>query len=157
MLGPLLYKLLNRTLKNCDSDCRLVKMMKLKMKEDLHGCYTDSVLDWLHNWIHVSSLLLSDSEKLRIEDHIIAEAAECCISQTELLPLVGQHFMERGSCSISLRMWFSHKPAAKIPQMFLTMTKRLGGKLHCTALMFTILKVMNRTILILYNGGQVQR
>ena len=25
MLGPLLYKLLNRTLKNCDSDCRLVK------------------------------------------------------------------------------------------------------------------------------------
>ena len=25
MLGPLLYKLLNRTLKNCDIDCRLEK------------------------------------------------------------------------------------------------------------------------------------
>ena len=30
MLWPLLYKLLNKILVNCDSDCRLVNMMKLK-------------------------------------------------------------------------------------------------------------------------------
>ena len=90
MLGPLLYKLLNRTLKNCDSDCRLVKMMKLKMKENLHCRYTDSVLDLLNKAAyldpHFKSLtFLTDSEKLGIKDHIIAEAADCCIPQTEII------------------------------------------------------------------------
>jgi len=42
MLRP---KLLYKVLKNCDSDCRLVKIMKLKMKENLYDRYTDSVLD----------------------------------------------------------------------------------------------------------------
>ena len=88
MLGPLLYKLLNRTLKNCDIDCRLVKMMKLKMKENLHGHYTDTVLDLLNKAAYLdprfkSLTFLTDSKKLRVEDHIIAEAADCCIPQME--------------------------------------------------------------------------
>ena len=88
MLRPLLYKLLNRTLKNCDSDCRLVKMMKLKMKENLHDRYTDSVLDLLNKAAYLdprfkSLTFVTDSEKQLIEDHIIAEAANCCVPQTE--------------------------------------------------------------------------
>ena len=88
MLEPLLYKLLNRTLKNCDIDCRLVKMMKLKMKENLHGRYTDTVLDLLNKAAYLdprfkSLTFLTDSEKIRIEDHIIAEATDCCIPRME--------------------------------------------------------------------------
>ena len=74
MLGPLLYKLLNRTLKNCDIDCRLVKMMKLKMKKNLHGCCTDSVLNLSNKAAYLdprfkSLTFLTDSEKLRIESY----------------------------------------------------------------------------------------
>lgn len=88
MLRPLLYKLLNVTLKNCDNDCRLVKMMKLKMKENLHDRYTDSVLDLLNKAAYLdprfkSLTFVTDSEKQHIEDHIIAEAANCCVPQTE--------------------------------------------------------------------------
>ena len=65
-------------------------MMKLKMKENLHGRYTDSVLDLLNKAAyldpHFKSLtFLTDSEKLGIKDHIIAEAADCCIPQTETI------------------------------------------------------------------------
>jgi len=42
MAKPLL---LNSILKNTDSDCRLIKMMKLKMKENLYDHYTGPVLD----------------------------------------------------------------------------------------------------------------
>ena len=89
LLVLLLYKLLSRTMKNCDSDCRLVKMIKLKMKENLHGRYTDSVLDknaYLDPQFK-SLTFVTDSEKLHIEDHIIAEAANCCIPQTEAVTL----------------------------------------------------------------------
>ena len=70
MLGPLLYKLLNRLLRNCDNDCRLVKMIKLKMKENLHSrYYTDSVLDLLNKAAYLdpffkSLTFVTDSEKL---------------------------------------------------------------------------------------------
>jgi len=88
MLRPLLYKLFNKILKNYDSDCRLVKMMKLKMKENLHGRYSDSVLDLLNKAAyldpHFKSLTFeTESEKQRIEDHIIAGTAACCVAQTE--------------------------------------------------------------------------
>ena len=41
IVRPLLYKLLNNILKNSDSDSRLTKMMKLRMKENLHDHYTE--------------------------------------------------------------------------------------------------------------------
>ena len=109
MLRPLLYKLLNRTLKNCDTDCRLVKMMKLKMKENLHDRYTDSVLDLLNKAAYLdprfkSLTFVTNSEKQRIEDHIIAEAANCYVPQTETTTSSRSTFSgERKFCT-SLRM-----------------------------------------------------
>ena len=54
------------------------------MKENLHGRYTDSALDLLNKAAYLdpcfkSLTFVTESEKLRIEDHIIAEAAKCCI------------------------------------------------------------------------------
>ena len=50
MIRPLLHKLLNNILKNSDSDCfcRLTKMMKLRMKENLHDHYTGPILELLN-------------------------------------------------------------------------------------------------------------
>ena len=131
------------------------------MKENLHGRYTDTVLDLLNKAAYLdprfkSLTFLTDSEKLRIEDHIIAEATDCCIPQMENITSSRSTFHGERKLLHTLEDVFSHEPAAKIPQMFLTMTRRLGGKLHCMAQMFTILKVTNGIILILYNGGQVQ-
>ena len=48
MIRPLLHKLLNNILKNTDSDCRLTKMMNLRMKENLHDHYTGPILELLN-------------------------------------------------------------------------------------------------------------
>jgi len=97
MLWPLLYKLLNKVLKNCDSDCRLVKMMKLKMKEILHDHYTDSVLDLLSKAAFLdpcfkSLTFVTDSEREHIEDHITSEAANCWVVETDTTMSSGSAF-----------------------------------------------------------------
>ena len=48
MVRPLLHKLLNSILKNSDNDCRLIKTMKVKMKENLHDYYTGPVLHFVN-------------------------------------------------------------------------------------------------------------
>ena len=63
-------------------------MMKLKMKENLHDRYADSVLDLLNKAAFSdprfkSLTFVTDSEKECIEDQIIVEAANCCLLQTE--------------------------------------------------------------------------
>ena len=86
MVRPLLHKLLNKILKNSDSDSRLTKMMKLKMKENLHDRYTGPVLDLLNKAAFLdrrfkSFTFVSDSEKS--VDQITVEASTCCISANE--------------------------------------------------------------------------
>ena len=88
MVRPLLHKLLNNILKNSDSDSRLTKMMKLKMKENLHDRYTGPVLDLLNKAAFLdprfkSLTFVSDSEKDRTVDQITVEASTCCISANE--------------------------------------------------------------------------
>ena len=48
MIRPLLHKLLNGIFKNSEGDSGLIKMMKLKMKENLYNRYTGSILDLLN-------------------------------------------------------------------------------------------------------------
>ena len=68
MVRSLLYKLFNNILKNSDSDCRLTKMMKLRMKENLHNRYTGAVLDLLNKAVFLdpqfkSLTFVADSER----------------------------------------------------------------------------------------------
>ena len=88
MVRPLLHKLLNNILKNSDSDSRLTKMMKLRMKENLHDRYTGPVLDLLNKAAFLdprfkSLTFVPDSEKDRTVDQITVEASTCCISANE--------------------------------------------------------------------------
>ena len=58
------------------------------MKENLHDCYTDSVLDLLSKAAFLdprfkSLAFVTDSEREHIEDQITAEAANCCVVETE--------------------------------------------------------------------------
>ena len=47
-MRDIVSQLLNSILRNSDSDCKLIKMMKLKMKENLHGRYDGPILDLLN-------------------------------------------------------------------------------------------------------------
>ena len=101
LLRPLLYKLLNKVLLNCDS---VVKMMKLKMKEHLHDRYADSVLDLLIITAFLdprfkSLTFVTDSCVLKTR--LLWRLLIVVYYRLKLLHLVGQRSVERGSCYIS--------------------------------------------------------
>ena len=88
MIRPLLHKLLNNILNNTDSDCRLTKMMNLRMKENLHDYYTGPILELLNKVafldLRFKSLnFVADSERERTIHQIIVEASTCCVSTNE--------------------------------------------------------------------------
>ena len=79
VIRPLLHKLLNNILKNSDSDCRFTKMMKLRMKENLHDRYTGPTLELLNKVAFFdprfkSLNFVADSERERTIDQITVEA-----------------------------------------------------------------------------------
>ena len=81
MIRPLLHKLLNGVFKNSEGDSGLIKMMKLKMKENLYNRYTGSILDLLNKAAPL--LFIPDSENEGTIDQIAIEIATCCISASE--------------------------------------------------------------------------
>ena len=88
MLRPLLHKLLNSIIRNSDSDCRLIKTMKLKMKEYLHGHYDDPILDMLNKAAFLDPkfkflTFVADSEKAHIIDQVTMDATTCYVSASE--------------------------------------------------------------------------
>ena len=104
MLRPLLHKLLNSILRNSDSDCRLIKMMKLKMKENLHGRYDGPILDLLNKAAFLdprfkSLTFIADSEKAHTIDQVITEVTTCYVSASEPESSTRSIFMERGNYS----------------------------------------------------------
>jgi len=139
-------------------------MIKLKMKENPHGCYRDSVLDLLNKAAYLdprfkSLTFVTESEKQHIEDHIIAEAAACCITQNEpttsskstyhgerkLLYILEDVVQPQGSSSTDVSNQSDVHDDEK--------ARREIAQYSADVL---ILKMMNGTTSILYSGGQVQ-
>ena len=97
----LLYKLFNNFLKPADSDSRLMKMMKLKMQENLHDCYAGPTLDLLSKAAFLdprfkSLTFLITSEKQRITEELQEEAAILPDTEDQDEPTPPQPKVSRG-------------------------------------------------------------
>ena len=111
----LLYKLFNNFLKPADSDSRLMKMMKLKMLENLHDRYAGPTLDLLSKAAFLdprfkSLTFLITSEKQRITEELQEEAAILQDTEEQDEPTPPQPKVSCGerNCSTCWKILFNH-------------------------------------------------